>query len=695
MANKMLTITLLEDLHLGTGLGLGDIDSTQQRDRNNNPVIPATHIKGVLKQAAHELNQLAEEILPLTLVNELFGKGAKQQGKLKLTSAYLSSNSCQTLIWGSTRIGENGIADEGSLRQVEYVPAGQSFTLEISLPQKLFPSLELIINRCTHLGAGRNRGQGLVSWQIEGKSDARKHKLKSTKHYPSKLRLLIKNLEPLCFAQTAHPGNLIATESYIPSKALCGALVAGCLATGNRNLAQQLLLPQISWGAAYPLPNLHNALNERELSGLTVMPIPLSIGSLKTPKGLKGSTYHPWWAFKPKFVHLGERGGLDQLMLEEEQDKKQEKLKRPAANEYLYQEKTGNKWQRYKPEIMERLRNQVPSKENKFSQALFSNAEIAENTHFVADILLNSAEQAQALVQALNNQGENWLYLGRGGRPAIIEQAIWLNIENNPTEFKNNFFTLLLESDLIARDNYGNFYDRLNEVVLVELADLPAEISKKIKIEKNYSEGKTLYGFNANTGLPSQAVQAIKAGSAIKVTGEAASEVYQALASKLCLGEFTHQGFGRFGLNNQPKPAVAIEPQIDLAQKIDKKTQHQENLCAEAKKLAENLQDELKKGPSPSQWGDFRNLTQAANNQAELNQVFTQFEQAGTKQGGQAWANFFATQSVKTLKNYADFERQKDENIKKLIKNLSDAQTFLEFFFRWQRALTKNQNKDN
>lgn len=693
MLAKTLTIELLEDLHLGTGLGRGDIDSTQQRDKKGKPVIPATHIKGLLKQTALDLHQLAPDYLTKETIHLLFGYKAHQQGQLKLTSAYLEQNSCETLTWGSTKIGDKGIAEEGSLRQVEYIPAGEKFTLEINLPkqhQDLLETLELIIGRCTHLGASRNRGQGLVHWTIKSQPPARKHRLKQPNHFPARLRLLIKNLEPLCFASTAHPGNLITTESFIPSKALCGSMVAQCLKSGHKELAQSLLEPTLSWGNGYALPSGFEIKNN--LAKLQILPIPLSMGSLKTPKGLQGSKNHPWWAFKADFINLGERGGVDQLTLKENKkdtNNEREKLKRPAANELVFSA-GGRLWQRYKPQIMERLRNQVPSEQNNFQQSLFSNEEIAEDTYFLADLVVTNKEQANALTKALDIIGTQWLQLGRGGRPAIIDQATWLKDHSSVKPKKpGNSFNLLLESELVVRDRYGNFYDRLDEEALLKLAGITENLDIEIADRKNFSEGKMLFGFNASTGLPSQAVQAIKAGSAIKIIGKDAPKLFDAFKQKICLGEYTHLGCGRFRLNNVPEPTKPnLNPKISPApSKQSQREQQREQLCSEAKELATqityfNRPKKKEDKPSASQWGEFRNLVQAAKSPAELQKTLNRFSAASKKQGGKAWLGFFETRNEAAQAIINDIENATEQQ-------LSTIQEKLEFFFRWQRALEK------
>jgi len=50
-----LTVTLLEDLHSGTGTTSGHLDGVQTRGRNGRPVIRDSHLIGLMREAAFEL----------------------------------------------------------------------------------------------------------------------------------------------------------------------------------------------------------------------------------------------------------------------------------------------------------------------------------------------------------------------------------------------------------------------------------------------------------------------------------------------------------------------------------------------------------------------------------------------------------------------------------------------------------------
>jgi len=548
MTTWLLHIEVLEDLHIGTGTGWGDIDAQQVGDRHQHPVIPASHIKGVWRDAAMDWFQVDPGALKQEDIDHIFGRAGNGQGQLQLGSAYLSEK-CKTLIWGSTSIDvKTRTAREKSLHFIEYVPAGTRFEMQVALNganERDADMLLAIIARCSHLGSRRSRGHGRVRWSKEEMPLGKNQELTPPSSTPARLRLLLRNPDPICLAHTAHPGNIIATESLIRGRSLRGALTAACLAQGKTEWAKTLLDTRLAWGDALPLPASNP--DAVSLDSSEVLPIPLSLG---TPKATAKPSDLPWWADGGKKTLLGQRDEVDQMI----EPPAQEKLKRPAEGEFVFRSDESEPWQRYQPQILERLHTAVPNRE-RTEQALFSTEEIAENTLFLADLLVFDQDQAFTLHQIIQTLGSNWLRVGRGGKPLCIEASAWLPPPSRQNASADGF-VLLLESDLIARDAFGNGTERLDAALVAALAGCP---DAKVESGKNFSEGISLYGFNIMTGLPRQTERAIKAGSVIRIEGEDASKVRAALAQRHVLGELPEEGFGRFRLDALPMPQRGIK----------------------------------------------------------------------------------------------------------------------------------------
>ena len=669
MKGWKLSIEVLEDLHIGTGTGWGDIDSLQVRDRRGWPVLPASHIKGLLRETAVQWRLTEPEALSRQHIDRFFGRTGSGQGQLQLTSAYLDAEH-STLLWGSTRIDPaTGSAQEKSLRFVEYIPAGAMFEMQAALTDA-DPSDETlllaIMGRCRQLGSGRNRGQGLIRWSLKNNETQPAPATESLPTpLPARLRLILRNLDPICLARTAHPGNLISTDSYIRGRTLRGALTATCLSMGKADWAQSLLDPMLSWGDALPLPE---GTPLTQPSSLEALPIPLSVG---TPKAEAPQGDLPWWAFAGKSDAFGARHEIDQIALKEG-ERPAGKLKRPGEGEFLFRSAQTQPWKRYQPRLLQRLHTRVPSPENGIEQALFSTEEIAEKTLFMADILVTDSHQAETLNTVIQALRAHWLRFGRGGKPVIIERAVWLPMPAH-SKASENSFTLLLESDLIVRDALGNCQDRLNAKALAELV---GQAPEGVNSTRDFSEGCELFGFNASTGLPRLAQRAIKAGSVIRIEGPDAMKLRQTLASRLALGECPEEGFGRFRLDSLPlpcKPGPATLPEP-----ANLEPSREETLCREAREWCERFGRALNQ-PSRSQWGEFRGCMQAARSHAEIDAVFERIKAAAQKHGGKAWGDFVSHAQNNPFRNH----------LAQL--PLADAQSLLENFVRWQRALEQQQ----
>ncbi|ACD82936.1 RAMP superfamily CRISPR-associated protein [Candidatus Methylacidiphilum infernorum] len=667
MSRFTLEIELLEDLHIGAGIGWGDIDALQVRDRLGRPVLPSSHIKGVMRSAALEWHRFDPQSISCQQIDELFGCAGKKQGKLQLTGAYCDAQQVpKALIWGSTRISpRSGTADEGSLRFFEYIPAGSRFRMEAMLPDGETQLLELfkaIVARTDSLGSGRQRGNGRIRWswteQAPHATPVPREKASGT---PCRLRLLLRNLDPICLPLTGHPGNLIASLSFIRGRTLRGAFVANCLQNGKAQLAQGLLADTLSWGDALPLPQ---SVGCEGFEQFEVLPIPLSIG---TPKAKAPSSDLPWWATSQRGDFLGDRGEKD-LILQQPQD--QENLDRPKEEEFLFRKSPkDSRWQRYRPQILERLHTRVPSEYNKTEQALFSMEEIAEGTHFLADILLTEPRQIEILKEALQVVARCWLRVGRGGRPLELVSATWLPPATHGSKLVSEGFTLLLESDLIARDSLGNFVERLEAKTIADLVGFPAD---RLITRKSFSESRELLGFNAATGLPRLAQLSIKAGSVVWIEGEGATELRQRLAEYLALGECPEEGFGRFRIDFLPEPQCRLSSETEVSTSAPEHAfyDNEEKLCRKAQEWYYKF-DKIKSQPSPSQWGEFRAAIQAASTKEEIDKIFDSLKDASKRLGGKAW---------KEIVEHREFPKLQSQ-VSSL--PLTDAKTFLDYFVRW------------
>ncbi|WP_040844003.1 RAMP superfamily CRISPR-associated protein [Thiorhodococcus drewsii] len=617
-----LSVEALEDLHTGSGTGGGDIDALVQRDRRRQPVIRASHLKGLLREAGEALIELDEKRnagheQTQQDLSALLGTEGSGRGALRLTSLFASPEQDKaTLVWGSTQRVEGGRAPKpDTLRFIEYVKAGTRFEATLRLADAgLVPLLERLLNRIDRFGGERNRGGGLVKldWQIRKAAVSQPPRLDAGRC----LRLVLWNLEPLCLPATGHPGNLIRSHSFVRGQTLRGALMAWAIHHGRADRVH--LFEQISVGDALPLPEGCQGAEQ-------VIPIPLSI---LTDKPHGGDPGVPWWGAKtaelPAFDSLGEMPEAD------------EKRKRPGAHEYLCRSVGVAHWQRYRPQMQVRLRNATPKRGSTKDPQLFSLEEIAEETCFQAELRCADAQVAEDFLAAFAPliSGEDWLAIGRGGQPARVESVSLVPPSSLPQRLGDDW-TLTLTSDAIVRGDRLGFLDNLSLEYLCHLVGI--DCKSGWTIDADVVETEAVHGFNAVTGLTRAPALALRRGSCWRMTGTDSAELARALFEVGSLGERVGEGYGRFRIGLQP---IALDTSgKPSGEKDAPEPCPNEELLALARELASRID---KAGPSLSQLQWLRSQATAVETESQLELLLSEVARASERrpQGGKAWKNF-------------------------------------------------------
>lgn len=517
-----LTADLLSDAHLGSGSGSGGIDALVARDRRGHPVIWASHVEGVLRDAARRLHgdKRAEAF---------FGRGGGDYARgdrqrAVFTSLYANDNP-QSRIWRSTaREAFDNRAPKGeTLRVVEYAPKGTKFSGEVELPASELPNLQRLVREVDALGGGRATGAGRVKLTLT-ESPITSRKVGAA---TGRLLLLLKNRDPLCVTATATPDNLIPSLAFVPGRTLLGAFTAWLIGEGDRETASLLTCGSVSVSDATPLPQTPTTLESVE-----VLPSPLSLQSEK-PKGSAGEV--PWWAHANTPIRR-----LDGWVT-----KKDQKLKRPDDDLFVYRAAEGDAWTTFRPARRVRLRNgrSDPNQTDKTDTSLFAIEQIVEETHFLTE-LQGTVEDLKRLADRLGPilAGRRWLRVGRAGAPVEVAQFAWAGAAS-PAKVAEKVL-LTLTSDLLVRDDYLRWRTGLDEVALRAL--LAAD---DLQLGKSLQDSVIVHGFNGTSRLWRMPSAAIRRGSVFEISGAGIAKLAQRAASGDWLGERTHEGFGRFRLD--------------------------------------------------------------------------------------------------------------------------------------------------
>lgn len=182
------TIELLSDWHVSSGLSGGaDADSIVLKDDNGLPFIPGKTIKGLLREALEDINELQEDKCSKEIINKLFGKKKEDENVSKeddfgtksfFSNAILPKNQQNEIIannldsylyrnLSSTTINEKGLAKEKSLRAMEVcMPLSLEATIT-GVSEREEKMLKMAMKWTRRLGMKRNRGFGKCIFNLK------------------------------------------------------------------------------------------------------------------------------------------------------------------------------------------------------------------------------------------------------------------------------------------------------------------------------------------------------------------------------------------------------------------------------------------------------------------------------------------------------------------------------------------------
>lgn len=189
ICKKTLCIELKSNLICGSGEGWGNIvDSDSIHDEYGFPYIPARRIKGLLKEAAMELEDF--QVFDKDTAKEIFGSDSSYGHHFALYNGYLKNydhmreeinnapeeikkylmpvnvNNHYTEVHYHTAIDEDGIAKEHSLRSVRAIDKGLIFYAPIEFEREDEEKLEKCMALVRHMGMNRTRGYGEVKLSL-------------------------------------------------------------------------------------------------------------------------------------------------------------------------------------------------------------------------------------------------------------------------------------------------------------------------------------------------------------------------------------------------------------------------------------------------------------------------------------------------------------------------------------------------
>lgn len=249
------TIRLVSDAEPSSGFGTELVNSLVPRTTDGYPVIPASHIKGLMKQA---LLDVVESLNPEGAdrwIDSIFGKGGNPGGEA-VFSLEDARCSCREIVSTVTRtaLTEHGTAKEGTLRTAQRISAGAEFTGKVHFsgtPSRLVDTLvRYALLSVMEIGGSRNRGCGACCVSITGEErtpgvllkelipmlssgneppmvGARKVAVSASTHKQVVLKLTFTAKTPLCVPELpfVSSNNTMQSGFVIPASAVQGIVL--------------------------------------------------------------------------------------------------------------------------------------------------------------------------------------------------------------------------------------------------------------------------------------------------------------------------------------------------------------------------------------------------------------------------------------------------------------------------------------
>ncbi len=184
-------IRLCRDAEPGTGLGGEVVNDLVPRDADGRPMLPASHVKGLMRAALREIVKPRKEWSPFLglpadescsdlLIESVFGQtgevSPEVEGRLRFANARIpqlkpnrKSATVATSMVSRTAVSEDGTAKETSLRTTEVVSKGTVFsgTIQCEFDEATVEGIawRLALMSITAVGGSRSRtGQAIAEW---------------------------------------------------------------------------------------------------------------------------------------------------------------------------------------------------------------------------------------------------------------------------------------------------------------------------------------------------------------------------------------------------------------------------------------------------------------------------------------------------------------------------------------------------
>lgn len=646
-----IVLTLKSDALPGGGVAnKGVVDREIACDKRGLPLIPARRIKGILREAAEELEFLG--LLKQDFSRRLFGEsGSGQSSPFKISDGTLENCGSYKafLDWAAgdgqkdrlkslfspVSVLENfsylrsqtsvdgGVAQENTLRISRVLKKGQRFVFRIHCPDEYINGLEMACAAVESFGESRNRGLGEISLALDKKAPA-PASAAQTAQTPKETGLceLPVTLEARSqLLMSGEVGDEMQSCGYIPGYAVLGAFAGAYVKDTEADPASDAVFERLflsgdtRWGTLYPSDG----------SGALFAPAPLSVRRYKdSPDCINLLCGNPDTnrIMKGMGAALLSCGtGLERFV----------SVSAEMNVEYHHQR------------AKDRSVGKALETERGGDNGVFFQFETLEREQFFSGRVVGSAQDLQLIASLLPPDGI--MFLGRSKGTQYGECRLSLGeiapcgASKSPRRWAPGAmmaFRLLSDTVLVNEYGYADPRADLLRDELCRLLGLSAEEMQKISIEDAYSKKKNLAGYLGVWNLPKIQHPALAAGTVLKLRNGTERDLPMEPLFGRSAGIRTAEGCGMFSWDACDDCSGTTAKTIEITEALRNKTDFITDkegaadlvkgilYAALIRKLRSRASKEGRKGKniSSSAVGRFISMIKLAQDERELSDFF-------------------------------------------------------------------------
>jgi CRISPR/Cas system CSM-associated protein Csm3 (group 7 of RAMP superfamily) len=573
--NIVCTLKMLEDFHIGTGVGsIGLYDDSQYKDHGI-VSIRETSLKGLLRDSCRQINRFhanfEDDKAPLyfRLYQQVF-ESHSNLNSLDISITPKPTTKGDTIIHFFTAVDQaSGTAKAGSLRSIEFgskdtvFDISIDFTCEEDYAQEIASYLCEALRNLKSLGGYRRRGFGALeitnlSNQIIGFEADQHIELEG-----NCLQLVLQLQEDTVLAASAQSGNMLATNDYIPGTTILGMLRAKLMSMGFEK--SYLNDDSVKASFFYPLPK------SASQNDLRVHPVFISLRAKKDRllPCEKHSKLPIWSQEAIKNDSLAISDMLSKNVLH--QDATHTDPGKGLYEGYLAGKlhKSQTDWaqaQYYKASKKLHQRNWIDKKtQSTKTSGVFVENRIAKGTLFQGSVTFKNEQACKDFCRDFTPwlKQEHVFHVGRGSKPCLVYSYATRQAISPKSEIvlHNGTFSISFLSDVILFDENLMPVKQFDEVALATL--LGADFTKEDFTLLRFAQRTDIVSsFSGTTGLRKFRDLAIVKGSCylFKLNDVSKTECLSACLSLIQaegIGFRKHEGFGEIAINH---PVHDIEP---------------------------------------------------------------------------------------------------------------------------------------